>query len=71
MPDRQILTVWNVGQFDIDQIGCGTSLVHQFWSSKFLDKQDVGPATWVPVIVHQSSETIFIQEFLQFENQND
>ena len=24
---KTILTVWNVGQFDIGQIGCGTSLV--------------------------------------------
>ena len=33
-----ISTVWVVGQFDIGQLGCGTSLVQHFGSSKFWDK---------------------------------
>ena len=35
---KNISTDWNVGQFDIGQIGCGTSLVQYFGSSKFSDK---------------------------------
>ena len=34
-----------VGQFDIGQLGYGTSLVQHFGSSKYSDKQDVEPAT--------------------------
>ena len=35
---KNISTVCNVGQFDIGQFGCWTSLVQHFGSSKFLDK---------------------------------
>ena len=34
-----------MGQFDNRQLGCGTSLVQYFWSLKFTDKYDAGPAT--------------------------
>ena len=34
-----------MGKFDIGQLGCWASLVQHFGSSKFLDKQVVGPAT--------------------------
>ena len=30
-----ISNVWNVGQFDIGQLGCGTSLVQYFGNLKF------------------------------------
>ena len=36
--NKNISTDWNVGQFDIGQPGCGTSLVQYFRSSKFSDK---------------------------------
>ena len=36
--EKNISTVWVVGQFDIGQLGCGTSLVQHFGSSKFWDK---------------------------------
>ena len=36
--EKNISTVWNVGQFDIGQFGYGTSLVQHFGSSKFSDK---------------------------------
>ena len=36
--EKNISTVWVVGQFDIGQLGCGTSLVQHFGSSKFSDK---------------------------------
>ena len=49
MADTWVSIAWNMEQFDISQLGCGTSFVYQFRSSKFLDKQDVGPGTWVPV----------------------
>ena len=42
--EKYIWTVWNVGQFNIAQLGCGTSLVQHFGSSKFSDRLDVGPA---------------------------
>ena len=35
---KNISTVWNMGQFDIGQLGCGTSLVQHFGSSKFSNK---------------------------------
>ena len=34
---KYILTVWNVGQFDIGQLGSGTSLAQYFGSLKFWD----------------------------------
>ena len=34
-----------MGQLDIAQLGCGTSLFQHFRSSKFLDKKDKGPVT--------------------------
>ena len=71
MLDRWVLTAQNMVQFDIGQLGCGTSLVDQFQSLKVLDNQDLGPATWMPVDVHKSLETIFILEFLKVENHND
>ena len=43
--ENDISTVWIVGQFDINQLGCRTSLVQDFGSSKFSNKWDVGPAT--------------------------
>ena len=36
--EKNISTVWNVGQFDIGQLGCETSLVQHFGNSKFSDK---------------------------------
>ena len=36
--EKNISTVWNVGQFDIELLGCGTSLVQHFGSLKFLGK---------------------------------
>ena len=36
-------------QSDIGQLGCRRSLVQHFESSKFSDKQDVGPATWAHI----------------------
>ena len=35
---KNISTVWNMGQFDIGQLGCETSLVQHFGSSKFSNK---------------------------------
>ena len=70
MANKWVSTVWNVEQFDIGQLGCWTSLVHQFQNSKFLDSQDVGPTTWMLVNVHKSLEAILIQEFLKVENHN-
>ena len=35
---KTVSTVWNVEKFDIRQLGCGTSLVQHFRSSKFSDK---------------------------------
>ena len=31
-------TIWIVGQFDIGQFGCGTSLVQHLGNSTFMDK---------------------------------
>ena len=42
--EKNILTMWNVAQFDIRQLGCWASLVQHFGSPTFSDKQDVGPA---------------------------
>ena len=36
--EKNLSIVWNVGQFDMGQLGCGTSLVQHFGSSKFLNK---------------------------------
>ena len=36
--EKNISTVWIVGQFDIGHLGCGTSLAQHFGSSKFSDK---------------------------------
>ena len=47
--EKNISTVWNVGQFDIGQLGYRTSLVQHFGSSKFSDKQDVGHAPWAHI----------------------
>ena len=46
MVDRWVLVqvkkyVDHVGQFDIEQLGCGTLLVQHFGSSTFLDKKNV------------------------------
>ena len=71
---KSMSTVWNMGQFDIGQLGCRTSLVQQFRSLKFLDMQDVGPATWTHIngyIDACKCTEIFIQQFLKVENQND
>ena len=46
---KNISTVWIVGQFDMGERGCGTSFFQYFGSSKFSDKYDAGPATWVHV----------------------
>ena len=47
--EKNISTVWIVGQFDIGELGCGTSLVQHFGSSKFSDKYNVEPTTWAYV----------------------
>ena len=47
--EKNISTVWIVGQFDIGELGCGTSLVQHFGSSKFSDKYNVEPTTWACV----------------------
>ena len=36
--EKNISTVWIVGQFNIRHPGCGTSLAQHFGCSKFLDK---------------------------------
>ena len=46
---KNILTVWIVGQFDMGELGCGTSFFQYFGCSKFSHKYDAGPATWVHV----------------------
>ena len=46
---KNIPTVWIVGQFDMGELGCGTSFFQHFGSSKFSDKYDAGPATWAHV----------------------
>ena len=46
---KNISTVWIVGQFDMGELGCGTSFFQHFGSSKFSDKYDAGPATWAHV----------------------
>ena len=43
--EKNISIVWIVGQFDIGQFECGTSLGQHFGSLKFSGKYDVGPAT--------------------------
>ena len=63
-----------MGQFDIGQLGCGTSLVQHFGSSKYSDKWDVGPATWAHIndyIDACKCTEIFFQQFQKIENQND
>ena len=50
--EKNIPSVWNVGQFDIGQLGREISLVQHFGSSKFSDKEDVGPATWAHINVY-------------------
>ena len=47
--DLDILTMWIMRKYDIGQLGCWTSLIRHFGNSKFLDKQDVGPATLVHI----------------------
>ena len=47
--EKNISTVWIVRKFNIGQLGCWTSLVQNFGSLKFLNKQDVGPATWTHI----------------------
>ena len=47
--EKNISIIWIVGNFDIGQLGCWTSLVQHFENSKFLYKQDVGPATWAHI----------------------
>ena len=42
---KNISTVWIVGQFDMGELGCGTSSFQDFGSLKFSDKYDAGPAT--------------------------
>ena len=64
---KNLSTVWNMGQFDIGQLECRTSLVQRL---KFLDMQDVGPPTWAHMNGSKCTE-IFIQQFLKVENQND
>ena len=44
--EKKILTVLIVGQFDMGQLGRGTSFVQHFGISEFSDKYDTGPATW-------------------------
>ena len=71
---KYISTIWNVGQFNSGQLGCETSLTQHFGSSKFLDKEDVGPATWAHIngyIDACKCTEIFFQQFLKVENQND
>ena len=75
---KNISTVWIVGQFDMGELECRTSFVQHFRSLKFSDKYDARPAIWAhvngyieAVNVQKSLETIFIQEFLNAENQND
>ena len=46
---KNISTVWNMGQFDIGQLGCRTSLVQHFRSLNFSGMYDVGPATWTHI----------------------
>ena len=46
---KNISTVWNVGQFDIGQLGCWASLVQHFKSPRLSDKYDVGPAIWTHI----------------------
>ena len=43
--EKNISAIWRVEQFDIGQLGCGSSLVQHSGNSKFLDNLDVGPAT--------------------------
>ena len=81
MADRRVIVQvkkyidnWIVEQFDIGQLGCGTSLVQHFGSSKYSDKWDVGPATWAHIndyIDACKCTEIFFQQFLKIENQND
>ena len=46
---KNISTVSIVEQFDMAELGCGPSFFQYFGSSKFSDKYDAGPATWVHV----------------------
>ena len=46
---KNISTVWIVGQFDMGELGCGTSFSRHFRSLKFSDKYDAAPATWAHV----------------------
>ena len=71
---KNISTVWNMGQFDIGQLGCRTSLVQHFGSLNFSDMHDVGSATWTHIhgyIDARKRTEIFILQFLKVENQND
>ena len=36
--EKNVSAIWIVKQFDIGHLGCGTSLVQHFGSSKFSDK---------------------------------
>ena len=50
--EKNILTVWIVGKFDIGQLGCWASLVQYFGNSEFSDKVgcrtcDTGPYKWL------------------------
>ena len=36
--EKNVLALWIFEQFDIGHLGCGTSLVQHFGSSKFSDK---------------------------------
>ena len=72
--NKNISTIWNVGQFDIRQLGYETLLVQHFGSLKFLDKYYVGPATWAHIngyIDACKCTEIYIQQFLKVENQNN
>ena len=46
---KNISTVWIVGQFDMGELECGTSLVQHFGSLKFSDKYDARPVIWAHV----------------------
>ena len=46
---KNISTVWIVGQFDMGELGCGTSFFQYFGSSTFSHKYDAGAATKVHV----------------------
>ena len=71
--EKNISTVRNVGQIDIGQRGCGTSVVQHFGSSKFSNK-DVRPGTLAHTggyIDACKCTEIFIHQSLKADNQID